>query len=121
MVTHHVPIKPTGAHPIDPILWRPMALLVTDHERAVAIDANAIRSTESTGDDLSFRAVSADFEQGPVLRHQRVLGMPASLGVIEVSGLICLQIHGEFVEMLRDLSVVVETLVEVRFAITVEI
>ena len=98
-----------------------MAFLVGDIEAAVVIDAHAVRGAETIGDDLGPAAVFFHAQQRAVLRHERRLGMAGRLGVVEVPGRIGLQAHGELMEMLGDLVVAVEALVEIGFAVAVEV
>ena len=56
-----------------------------------------------------------------MLRNHGLKGMSPGLGVIKIPLLVHLQSHREFMEMLRDLMVVVETLDVVDVVVRIEI
>ena len=92
-----------------------------EKKSAVGIHRDPVGRSKTAGKYLRLGAVPADPDERAMLRHdgrQRVTG---AFGVVEVAGGVGLQVHGEFVEMLGHLRVVVEVLVEVGFAIAVKI
>ena len=56
-----------------------------------------------------------------MLRNDRILRMAPALGVVEIASGIGLEVHGEFMEVLGNLRVIVEILIMVSFAIAVQI
>ena len=106
---------------VDAVLRRPVAFLVGDEQGAVRVEAHAVRGAEAVGQDVGARAVGADAQQRAVLRHQRGQRVPGAFGVVEVARRVGLQAHGELVKVLRHLVVVVEVLVEVGFAVAVQV
>ena len=106
---------------VDAVLRRPEPFLVGQEERAVGVEADAVRGAEAGGQDLGLRAVLADLQQRAVVRHQGGQGVAGGLGVVEVPLRVGLQAHRELVEVLGHLVVVVEALVEVGLAVAVEV
>ena len=56
-----------------------------------------------------------------MMRYHRVQGMPSAFAVIKTPRRISLQVHGELMEVLGDLVIVVEILIEIDFAVAIEI
>jgi hypothetical protein len=121
MIAEHVSVEPTGRDPIDPILRVPVPLLVGDDERAIGIEADTVGCAKTGRKDVGPRAVFAHAKQRPVMRHDRRQRVASGFRVVEISGRVGLKAHREFVEVFGHLVVVVEILVEVRFAVTVEV
>src|SRR5690606_17861476 len=72
-------------------------------------------------DNVRSFAVCADSQQRSVMRYHRRQRMAARLRIVEIALLIRLQSHRKLMEVLCHLMVVVKTLVEVDFAIAVQI
>src|SRR5262249_55890997 len=113
--------KPADFDMINAILWQPKSLLVREEESAVVIHANAVRRTKTGGQDFRLAAVFAHFQQRSMLRNERRFSVSSGLAVVKIPLGVRLQVHRKFVEMLGNLLVVVEALIEVRLAISVEV
>ena len=98
-----------------------MAFLVGHNEGSVRIQTDAIGGAEAGGKDVSLGAIGRNAKQGPVVRHQRVFGVACGLSVIEVALVIGLEAHGELVEVLGDLVVVVEALDVINRFVTIQV
>src|SRR6185437_5280296 len=98
-----------------------MALLVAGHHFTIGPESKAIGRAKSGANNLGGFPIGAHLHDCAVLSNDRWEGMPATLGVVKIPFGVRLQIHREFMEMLGDLMVVVEALVEIGFAIAVEV
>ena len=126
MVPKHIAIKfwrctLLDCNPVDPILGIPKPFLVGDDEGPVRIQTNPIGRSETRRQNVGLGTVGRDPEQRAMLWHHGLEGMPPRLGIIKIPLLIHLQSHREFMEMLRDLMVVVETLDVVDVVVRIEI
>ena len=120
-VRHHVAVEPAGPDPVDPVHRRPVTFLVGRYEAAIVVERQAIGGAEPVGHDLAGRAVGRNADDRTVLRNHRGQRVPGALHVVEVAPLVGLQVHGELVEVLGDLRVVVEVLVEVGLTVVVQV
>ncbi len=117
----HVAVETALLDEIDAVLWCPVAFLIAGKKGAVAIDRHTIGRAKAIGNAPALGAVLADLGDGPVMRHQAVLGMTGSLGEIKIARGVRLQIHRKLVEMLGYLMVIVEIFVEIHLAIIIGI
>src|SRR5205823_1008795 len=106
---------------VDAVGGRPEAFLIGGGDLAVGSDADAVGGAEAVGDYFRLRAVTGDFEQRAMLGNDGVERVAGGLGVVKIALSVGLQTHGEFVEMLGHLCVIVDALIEVDFAVAVEI
>ena len=121
VVTKHVAIEPTGANPIDSVLWIPVALLICDKKAAIGIQTDPVCRTKTVGQNLGGLAVGRNLEQRPMMGDQRGQRVPRTFGVIEIPIVVALQTHGELMEVVCYLVVIVEILIPVRLTVAVEV
>ena len=74
----------------DAILWIPMSFLIGYDKAAIRIQTHAVGRAKAVGNDLSPAAIGRDFQQCPMMRHNRLECMPCRLGVVEISSLVAL-------------------------------
>ena len=120
-VAPHVAEKLSGRDAVDAVHRHPVTLLVGDEEGAVGVQAHAVGGAKTVGEDFGLRAVGGDFQQRAVLRDEGGAGVAGALRVVEISGGVGLQAHGELVEVIGDLMVAVHVLIEIRLAVAVEV
>src|SRR5262245_32988154 len=99
---------------VDAILRQPKAFLIGEEKRSVGIETDAVGSAKAGGENIRARAVRADPQKGPMVRHQGFKSMPGGPGVVEIPFRIRLEAHGEFMEVIRHLMVIVEVLVKIN-------
>jgi hypothetical protein len=111
---------------VDVVDRNPSSLVVAVGDLTVRSDAHAVRGADTGSVDLELLAVRRDLEDAAMVLAE---GAPAAtsrihgsaLEEVEVTLRVGLQVEHELVEIRGDLDVVVEVLVEVGFAVLVEV
>ena len=120
-VAEHVAVEAPHLHPIDPVFRSPKTFLIGHEKTAVRIETHSVGGPETGCQDIRLETIGPHPEQCSVVRHHRIQGVATGLGIIQVARLIGLQTHGEFVEVLGDLVVVVEIADEIDLPVAVQI
>ena len=115
-----------GLGEVDVVDGDPSALVVAVGDLTVRSDAHAVRGADTGSVDLELLAVRRDLEDAAMVLAE---GAPAAasrihgsaLKEVEVALRVGLEVERELMEVRGDLDVVVEVLVEVGFAVLVEV
>ena len=105
---------------VDRCLGDAVTLVVADRHAAPRTEAHAVGLAEAAREDLELRPIGRDLHHAAVLASLRLDVMPGA-AVVEVALLVGVEIHDELVALQGEAGIVVEVLVEVGFAIVVEV
>ena len=122
MVAEHISVEiffSCSFNPVDPVLGIPVAFLVGYNKASIRVQANPVGCPESRCEDIRTAAVFLHSEQGSMMGHHCGKSMARRLRVVKVPLIVGLETHREFMEMLRNLMVIVENLNVVRFSVSI--
>ena len=98
-----------------------MSFLVAHHPLAVGPDGHSIGGSKAVAEDLRLCAIGRDSDQRAVMRDDRVQGVAGRFREIEVAVGIGFQARGKLVKVFGHLMIVVEILVEIGFAVAIQV
>ncbi len=116
-----VAVEGIGAEEVDAVGGEPVTFLISGIGVAARGDEEPVGGAVAVGEGFGAGAVGGDFEEGAVVGMEGFAGVAGGFHVIEIAVAVGLEVEGEFVEVLGGHGVVVEALVEIGFAVAVEV
>ena len=121
MITKHVSVKFARFHPVDAILWIPVAFLIGNDERTIGIQTDSVRCPKACRYNFSCGSIWRNLKQCSVVWYDGFESVPGGFGVIKIPGGILLQTHCKFMEVFGYLVVIIETSIVVDQPISIRV